>query len=105
MVCLVRNARNQALNSGDPSGTELYTLQVRFHENERLFKALHEAANWVVTLDPFVGREQIDAINEALTFSLSSKRGRQMYTLVVSSKAGREWVIRRLARRLVDDLK
>lgn len=102
----VRNARNQALNSSDPSGTELYTLQVRFHENERLFKALHEAANWVVTLDPFVGREQIDAINEApdiLTVKPSVGKN-QMYTLVVSSKAGREWVVRRLARRLVDDL-
>ena len=55
----------------------------------------------MITLDPFIGREQIDALNDAPDV-ITVKPGvgkNQMYTLVVSSTAGRAWVTARLASR------
>ena len=101
-----RKYRNQPVNAAEPSGTDFFSLQVRFGANIDLFTDLHRAANWVVTLDAFVGREQIDALKDGpdvLTVRPGIGKNR-MYTLVVSSMAGREWIVRLLTKRLTDDL-
>ena len=101
----VRRYRQAPVSPDDPSGTDFVTLQVAFDQNEELFEQLHDVANWVVTLDPFVGRDQIDALHNAPdVIVVKSEVGKnQSYTLIVSSAAGRTWVTDRLRQRLVDD--
>ena len=97
----VRRHRQQPMNGDDPDGTDFFTLQVQFDSNEGIFTQLHHTANWVITLDPFIGREQIDALIDAPDV-ITVKPGvgkNQLYTLVVSSTAGRAWVTDRLAKR------
>jgi hypothetical protein len=89
----------------DPTATDFITLQVQFDRNEQLFIRLHSTALWVATLDPFVGRDQIDALKNAPdVITVKSGVGKnETYTLVVSSSAGSEFVVRRLERRLASD--
>lgn len=101
----VRRRRQAPVDAGDPSGTDFITLQVAFDKHEGLFMRLHEIAHWVVTLDPFVGRDQIDALSNApdvivVKPGVGKNEGN---TLLVSSAAGKDWVTRQLAKRLVAD--
>jgi hypothetical protein len=101
----VRRRRQAPVDVGDPSGTDFITLQVAFDRHELLFLRLHQIAHWVVTLDPFVGRDQIDALSDAPDI-IVVKPGvgkNESNTLLVSSAAGRIWVTRQLAKRLVAD--
>jgi hypothetical protein len=98
----VRRYNQSPLNADDPDGTDFFTLQVQFDKNEDLFAKLHEVAHWVVTLDQFIGRDQIDALSNAPDV-ITVRPGigqNQIYTMVVSSTAGRAWVTARLAMRL-----
>jgi DNA segregation ATPase FtsK/SpoIIIE, S-DNA-T family len=102
----VRRYRRSVVKQDDPSSTDFVTLQVLFDANRKLFEKLHDVAHWVVTLDPFVGRDQIDAL-EGRPDIILVKEGvgkNETYTLVVSSSAGRPFVVERLRRRLVGDL-
>ncbi len=101
----VRRYRQSPVSTDNSTATDFITLQVSFDENEPLFHELHRVANWVVTLDRFVGRDQIDALNAAPDV-IVVKTGvgkNESYTLVVSSTSGRQWVEARLKRRLVTD--
>lgn len=78
------------------------TIQVSLDRNRRFFDALHACAHWVVTVDAFVGREQIEALGDGPDV-IQVKTGvgaNGTYRLVVSSKAGRRFVESRVARRL-----
>ena len=99
---VVRKMRQSPVADQDHNSTDFVTLQVQFDQNEQLFVRLHDVALWVVTLDPFVGRDQIDALKNAPdVITVKSGIGKnETYTLVVSSSAGGEFVIRRLERRL-----
>jgi S-DNA-T family DNA segregation ATPase FtsK/SpoIIIE len=101
----VRRSRQAPVAAQDPSATDFITLQVQFDRNEKLFARLHSTALWVVTLDPFVGRDQIDALKNAPdVITVKSGVGKnETYTLVVSSSAGSEFVVRRLERRLASE--
>jgi hypothetical protein len=101
----VRRTRQAPVAPDDPSGIDFVTLQVAFDKNELLFKRLHDLAHWVVTLDPFVGRDQIDALDNApdIIVVRSDVGKQENYTLVVSSAVGRPWVTQRLTSRLEDD--
>lgn len=95
------------VGSGEGDEVDFFSLQVRFTESHRLFMKLHEWAHWVVTLDPFVGREQIEALSsrpDIVTVKPNvGKSGN--YTLVVSSQAGKEFVVTRLRNKLERDLR
>jgi S-DNA-T family DNA segregation ATPase FtsK/SpoIIIE len=82
--------------------TDYLTLQVTFGRNRTLFDQLHEVAHWVVTLDPFVGRDQIDALDSPPDVILvrTGLGKNKTHTLVVSSRSGRRFVVRGLERRL-----
>ena len=98
----VRRRRQAPVSVEDPTGIDFITLQVAFEKNRDLFRRLHDVANWVITLDPFVGRDQIDALNDGPDIIVVKehvgKNGSN--TLVVSSMAGRPWVERQLGARL-----
>ena len=101
----VRRRRQAPVAAEDPGSTDFVTLQVAFDKNEALFNRLHELAHWVVTLDPFVGRDQIDALHNApdVIIVKSDVGKNKSNTLVVSSAAGKEWITRQLASRLRDE--
>lgn len=98
---VVRNKRRATVGA-DPSATDYVTLQVLFDQHQALFERLHDVAHWVVTLDPHVGRSQVDALEHRPDVILV-KEGvgkNESYTLLISSRAGGEFVIERLAQRL-----
>jgi DNA segregation ATPase FtsK/SpoIIIE, S-DNA-T family len=87
--------------------TDYFTLQVRFDTSSQLFAQLHQVAHWVVTLDAFIGRDQIESLeNHPDVITIKPDVGKNdMYTLIVSSGIGAEFVKRRLVRKIRDDLK
>lgn len=99
----VRGFRNQPVGSTE---IDYVALQVRFDLSRELYESLHEISHWVVTLDPFVGRDQIEALPERPDVILVRPRvGKSLaYTLVVSSSTGRSFVVNRLSNRLSLDL-
>jgi S-DNA-T family DNA segregation ATPase FtsK/SpoIIIE len=98
----VRRYLQSAVAPETPENTDYFTLQVTFDRNRTLFERLHDVAHWVVTLDPFVGRDQIDALESPPDVILvrTGLGKNKTHTLVVSSRSGRTFVVRGLKRRL-----
>ncbi|MBK8979716.1 MAG: DNA translocase FtsK [Planctomycetes bacterium] len=90
----------------DRDQVDFFSLQVRFTDSVDLFSRLHDWGHWVVTLDPYVGREQIEASEKRPdVITVQPKVGKNgRYTLVVSSSTGRVFVVERLRRRIRHDL-
>lgn len=100
--------RRQRVGS-DSEDVDHVTIAVEVNRGLELFEQLHRLAQWVVTVDEFVGREQIDAIAEPPDVILvrPGTGKNELYTLVVSSRAGRVFVesgLRRKLRRMDLDL-
>lgn len=102
----VRHDAHSAVAPQQEGNTDYFALQVRFDRHQRLFAALHEVAHWVVTLDAFVGRDQIDALDDRPDVILvrTGVGKNEAYTLIVSSGTGRRFVVQRLIRKLRFDL-
>lgn len=98
----VRRARSAAVSPDTPANVDFVSIQIRFDNRQELFLRLHSLARWVVTLDPYLSREQIDALDSRPDIiMLRTGIGKnESYTLVVSSTAGEEFVVDRLARKL-----
>jgi hypothetical protein len=94
--------RRRTAVGSDPRDIDRVSLDVQVNRGLELFQRLHDVAQWVVTVDEFVGREQIDAIPDPPDVILvRSGRGKnELYTLVVSSRAGRRFVEAGLRRKL-----
>ena len=94
------------IGEGDREQIDYFSLQVLFTASAELFALMHDWSHWVVTLDPYVTRDQIEASDrrpDIITVQPKvGKNGR--YTLVVSSSTGREFVVGRLQRRIVQAL-
>lgn len=102
----VRRFRNASVSPEADESTDYIALQVQFHAGAPLFESLHSVAHWVVTLDPFVGRDQIDALpgRPDVILVRGGVGKNRTYTLVVSSKTGSQHVTERLSRKLDHDL-
>jgi DNA segregation ATPase FtsK/SpoIIIE, S-DNA-T family len=90
-----------------PESLDFFTLQVRFDLNQKLFTQLHEIAHWVITLDAFIGRDQIESLDshpDIITIKPDVGKN-DMYTLIVSSSTGRDFVTERLEKKIRDDIK
>jgi len=93
-------------DSPDEEDIDHITIRVSLDRNREFFDALHACSHWVVTVDAFVGREQIEALKDGpdvirVKTGVGANGG---YRLVVSSKVGREFVQARVARRLREQL-
>lgn len=100
----VRYDRRSAVAREKEGNTDYFEMQVQFDQHQQLFLALHGVAHWVVTLDSFIGRDQIDSLRDRPDVILV-KPGvgkNEAYTLIVSSQTGRQLVVTRLSRRLVN---
>ncbi|MEI7559896.1 MAG: hypothetical protein WCJ63_04820, partial [Actinomycetes bacterium] len=103
----VRRHQNGPVAEDAPYNTDYSVAQVAFHEAGDLFKQLHGIASWVVTVDQYIGREQIDALEDApdvIKVRTRMSAGIRQ-SVIVSSLSGREFVTRGLERRLVRNLK
>jgi hypothetical protein len=102
----VRHDAHSAVAPQQETNTDYFALQVRFDRHQGLFGALHDVAHWVVTLDAFVGRDQVDALeNRPEVILVRTGVGKnEAYTLIVSSGTGRRFVVQRLERKLRFDL-
>ncbi|MEU5100506.1 FtsK/SpoIIIE domain-containing protein [Streptomyces sp. NPDC020996] len=98
----VRYDRRSPVSRESVDGIDYFEMQVQFDQHQDLFADLHRLAHWVVTLDSFIGREQIDALrNRPDVILVKPNVGKnESYTLIVSSQTGRQFVVQRLRRRL-----
>lgn len=98
----VRYDRRSPVSRESVDGIDYFEMQVQFDQHQNLFATLHRVAHWVVTLDSFIGREQIDALHNRPDVILvkPSVGKNESYTLIVSSQSGQQFVVQRLRRRL-----
>ncbi|MEV4207812.1 FtsK/SpoIIIE domain-containing protein [Nocardia salmonicida] len=98
----VRYDRHSPVARESVEDIDYFEMQVRFDQHMDLFATLHRVAHWVVTLDSFIGREQIDALrNRPDVILVKPGVGKnESYTLIVSSQTGQQFVVKRLRRRL-----
>ncbi|MFE2730930.1 FtsK/SpoIIIE domain-containing protein [Streptomyces sp. NPDC059349] len=98
----VRYDRRSPVSRESVDGIDYFEMQVQFDQHLDLFATLHRVAHWVVTLDSFIGREQIDALrNRPDVILVKPSVGKnESYTLIVSSQSGKQFVVQRLQRRL-----
>ncbi|TWF75624.1 FtsK/SpoIIIE family protein [Pseudonocardia hierapolitana] len=103
----VRHEAHSPVAPQEDANTDYFALQVRFDRQQRVFTGLHEVAHWVVTLDSFIGRDQIDALPDRPDVILvrTGVGKNEAYTLIVSSMTGRRFVVDRLRRKLHHDLR
>lgn len=92
----------QRVGKEDPDQVNHFSLQVLFSASAELFGLLHRWGHWVVTLDPYVGRDQVEASAQRPdVITVQPKVGKNgRYTMVVSSSTGRDFVVDRLTRRI-----
>jgi S-DNA-T family DNA segregation ATPase FtsK/SpoIIIE len=101
-VC-VRQFRSSSVSGDSPDdAVDYFEFRVPFANSAAFFADLHARAHWVLTLDPFVGREQIEALPSAPdVITVKAQLGSTgSHGLVVSSRAGRQFIEHRLERRL-----
>ena len=98
----VRLLRSEAISPQSPEWIDYVKLRIRFEEAAPLFSALHECTHWVITLDRYVGRDQIESLPQRPDVLTVRERVGQsgLSTLVVSSNAGKAFVVQRLGRKL-----
>jgi len=89
-------------DSNSENDIDHVTIQVSLEKNREFFDALHQCSHWVVTVDAFVGREQVEALEKGpeVVRVKTGVGANGAYRLVVSSIAGREFVESRLERRI-----
>jgi len=99
----VRHFRgSKVVSEGAGQEVDYITLSVAVSEAATFFGELHAKAHWVITLDPFVGRRQLESFEhrpEVITVKPGLGTGGG-YTMIVSSQVGRDFIQGRLARRL-----
>ncbi len=98
----VRHERRNPVAADRPEATDFIDIRVNFHNTARFFGALHKRSHWVITVERHITREQIERL-ETRPEVLSLRDGvgpGGLFTLIVSSNAGKEFIIGRLQRKL-----
>ncbi|WP_228869335.1 FtsK/SpoIIIE domain-containing protein [Roseibium aggregatum] len=98
----VRHERRNPVAADRPEATDFIDIRINFHNTARFFGALHKRSHWVITVERHITREQIERL-ETRPEVLSLRDGvgpGGLFTLIVSSNAGKQFVIDRLTRKL-----
>ena len=99
---VVRHRRKHLISEEMPENTDHVRLMIDFKREAELFDLMHQLNHWVITIERHISREQIESLDtrpEILT--VKDKVGSSgLYTLVVSSNSGRNYIIQRLERKL-----
>lgn len=98
----VRHERRSPVASDRPEATDFIDIRVNFHNTAKFFNVLHDRSHWVITVERHITREQIERL-ETRPEVLSIREGvgpGGLFTLLVSSNAGKQFVIDRLTRKI-----
>ncbi|MDO6824999.1 FtsK/SpoIIIE domain-containing protein [Marinobacter sp. 1_MG-2023] len=98
----VRHERRNPVASDRPEATDFIDIRINFHNTARFFGVLHERSHWVITVERHITRKQIERL-ETRPEVLSLRDGvgpGGLFTMIVSSNAGKKFVIDRLTRKL-----
>lgn len=98
----VRHERRNPVAADRPEATDFIDIRINFHNTARFFGALHKRSHWVITVERHITREQIERL-ETRPEVLSLRDGvgpGGLFTLIVSSNAGKQFIIDRLTRKL-----
>ena len=98
----VRHERRNPVAGDRPEATDFIDIRINFHNTARFFGALHKRSHWVITVERHITREQIERLEHVPRCShcvMGSGPG-GLFTLIVSSNAGKQFVIDRLNRKL-----
>lgn len=98
----VRQHRTRPVAPSQPENTDFAEIRINFDQTARLFKEAHKVAHWVVTLERYISREQIETLDprpDVLTIRENVGMS-GLYTLIVSSHSGRKFIVDRLTRKL-----
>lgn len=99
---VVRHDRRNPVAADRPEATDFIDIRINFHNTARFFGVLHKRSHWVITVERHITREQIEKL-ESRPEVLSLRDGvgpGGLFTLIVSSDSGRQFVIDRLKRKL-----
>jgi len=98
----VRHERKNPVASDRPQATDFVDIRINFQNTARFFGMLHKLSHWVITVERHITREQIEKL-ETRPEVLSLRDGvgpGGLFTLIVSSNSGKEFIIDRLTRKL-----
>ena len=98
----VRSDRKSPVASDRPEATEYIDIRINFQNIASFFDSLHRRSHWVITVERHITREQIERL-ETRPEVLSVRDGvgpGGLFTMLVSSNAGKEFIIDRLMRKL-----
>jgi S-DNA-T family DNA segregation ATPase FtsK/SpoIIIE len=98
----VRQHRTRPVAPSQPENTDFAEIRINFAQTARLFEEVHKVAHWVVTLERYIAREQIETLEprpDILTIRENVGMS-GLYTLIVSSHSGRKFIVDRLTRKL-----
>jgi len=98
----VRQHRTRPVAPSQPENTDFAEIRINFSKTARLFEEVHKVAHWVVTLERYITREQIETLEprpDILTIR-DNVGISGLYTLIVSSHSGRRFIVDRLTRKL-----
>lgn len=99
----VRAHHCRPVSPSQPENTDFVELPIRFQDSARLFRELHIHSHWVVTLERYISREQIESDDAGAPDVLSIEEGvgaNGLGTLIVSSRFGGDLIRSRLVRKL-----
>lgn len=98
----VRHERRNPVAADRPEATDFIDIRINFHNTARFYGVLHERSHWVITVERHITRKQIERL-ETRPEVLSLRDGvgpGGLFTMIVSSNAGKKFVIDRLTRKL-----
>lgn len=98
----VRHARLGPVSKQQPDNTDFIELKIGFQHSAKLYEQLHEVAHWVVLLERYISREQVESLEpQPDVLTVRENVGTSgLYTLIVSSNSGKKFIIHRLTRKL-----
>lgn len=98
----VRQHRTRPVAPSQPENIDFAEVRINFARTAHLFEEVHKVAHWVVTLERYIAREQIETLEprpDILTVRENVGTS-GLYTLIVSSHSGRKFIVDRLTRKL-----
>jgi DNA segregation ATPase FtsK/SpoIIIE, S-DNA-T family len=99
---VVRQHRLKPVSAQQPENHDFLELRLDFQKASELFCNLHDRAHWVITLEQYITREQVEGLeNRPEILTVRDRVGPGgIFTLIVSSNSGRKFIISRVERRL-----
>ena len=99
---VVRHSRNSPVAKQQTENIDYFEQIIEFDREATLLDFLHRSAHWVITIERHIKRQQIEQLKtspDILTIKERIGAG-SLYTMIVSSQQGREFVVSRLQRKL-----